>query len=94
GRPCWKAVGSRAYKYRRRNGNQAGVTQVVLKSGDRDAAIHVKGKGAGLQLPLPLEAAGEVKVQLIRSDSSLCWESRFAVPADRSSETLYSDRVR
>ena len=57
---------------------QNGIARLTLKAGtSAPAKIAVTGKGSGLDMPgLPLN--GPVTVQLIRSDSPLCWEADYS----------------
>jgi hypothetical protein len=77
GRPCWKPFGARGFKYKNRNGNEAGITKATLKDGSGNATILFKGRGANLAPPLPLTFGSGVRVQLIRFDNPACWESDF-----------------
>lgn len=81
-RPCWSAVGSTGFTWRRSAsvGVGDGVTQVKLLSGsDGRAQVSVKGKGAQLGPPDPALVL-PVTVQLIavNGSSRRCWQSLFA----------------
>lgn len=80
GRPCWKAVGTRGYRYRNPASATSGVERITLIGGaGNKTRIVVAGRGGGLLLPtLPL--AAPVTVQLLRDDAPICFES-VAPPA-------------
>lgn len=79
GDPCWKstAVG---FRYNNPGTNGDGVAKLQLKSGTGNAKILVKARGANLLPPVPITQMTAVRVQLVRTDDSECWESLF-VPA-------------
>jgi cysteine-rich repeat protein len=68
GKPCWKALGTKGYKYKNKAGNEEGITKVILNSGMGNAKIIVKGKGADLTVPAtdPIYAQNtQLTVQLV-----------------------------
>ena len=77
GKPCWKALGTRGFKYKNRDGNASGITKATLKEGTGKGSILIKGKGASLAPPLPLTVGSGVTAQLIRFDAPQCWEAAF-----------------
>lgn len=93
--PCWQET-STGFKYKHKAGNSAGITQVVLREGEGNAKIAVKGKGANLSLPtLPLSQAAEVRVQLVIDPGTgpVCWESTFAPPAIENDTMQFKDKT-
>lgn len=82
-RPCWSAIGSRGYRYRRPDGNGDGVRSLRMLGGDLDQPrVRIHAKGENLVLPsLPIANGADLVVQLGNSASATCWESSFP-PAD------------
>ena len=89
-RPCWSAVNTRGYRYRRTNGNADGVRSLRLIGGTTDKTrVTLAAKGEALELPpLPLPGTADVVVQLSNSDDSACWESTFAPSAFRRNTSV------
>ena len=83
GKPCWKAIGAKGYKYRDKSKANDGIFKILLKgSGAGKSTVLVKGKDANLDMPgVPLDVAldpdFDVTVQLRNSDNANCWESVF-----------------
>ena len=79
GRQCWKESNT-GFTYMNRDLTQNGIARLTVWTGKgAEARISVKGMGAGLDMPgLPM--SGPVTVQLLRSDSPLCWEADYATP--------------
>lgn len=91
---CWKpAFRGAGFAYRRSGGNADGIVGVKLKAGPGTAALSVLGKGAALDLPLPLTQATEVTAQLVRSDGADCFEAVYPAPAKKSSDLRFIDKV-
>ena len=65
------------FKYKDRDAADSGISNVMLKAGDDEAAkIIVRGKGDGLGLtPLNVGQLTSVLVQLIGTDA--CWEAHY-----------------
>ncbi len=77
--PCWKAVVDKGYQRSDIAAAQNGLAKIILKGGSASKVI-IKGKGSALDLDagtLPLDAGGDVIVQLGNDDNSNCWESSF-----------------
>jgi hypothetical protein len=75
GRPCWKVLGSTAFKYSDTAGTSDGVATVLLKPSALagKAKIIVKAKGSHLRLPAP-PIAGSLRVELrATAPGSPCW---------------------
>jgi Zn-dependent metalloprotease len=87
----WESKGNGAFKY---DGDLSagGIALIKLKPGNGNAKILVKGKGANLALPA-LTFSQPLTVQLVKDTGPLCWESSFAVPALKSGETVFKDKI-
>ena len=79
----WKATSS-GFSYHDKDRAPAGILAGKLKAGaDGKSSIKVKGKGDLLDLalsPAPDEFTGVLKVQLQRTDGSVCWGATFSPP--------------
>lgn len=94
GKPCWKAAGSKGFKYKDKAGTRRGITKLILKSGDAGKAVMVlKGKGASIQPPpLPLSNAPEVTLQ-VRNDLGACFGTVFPAPASSNDGSGFKDKT-
>ncbi|MEE8310868.1 MAG: hypothetical protein V3R77_01335 [Candidatus Binatia bacterium] len=80
GKPCWKASGTKGFKYKDKLAKAGGVTGMKLKTGSEGRTqVQVRGKGGSLGLPLgpyslPLTA------QLIADNGIVtnCWQNVFS----------------
>jgi cysteine-rich repeat protein len=90
----WRAT-SKGYRYNDAAGAAGGVTKVLLKSGDGNAKVLLRGKGANLPDPMLGDVAPPVTARLIRSDGTVCFESVFT-SADiiKHSPTLLKAKAR
>ena len=84
----WKALAMRGYRYKDASGSAAGVTKLLLKSGDAGKSMAmVKGKGEHLpdptftNLPLPVTA------QLVNSQTNTCFEATFGGAGVKKNDT-------
>jgi glucose/arabinose dehydrogenase len=75
----WKTISTTGYKFKDSAAAPDGIFKALLKGGDAGKSkLLIKGKGANLDLSgMPLNAASEVTVQLLRSDDAECFESVF-----------------
>jgi hypothetical protein len=90
GRPCWKALGPKGFRYKSRGGEPDGIRQVKFKVGAK-AAIKAKGGRESLVLPLlPLLQSPQIVAQLSVVGGA-CWQTVLATPADRSSSEEFRD---
>lgn len=91
-KPCWTDVGGTGFKYVDKAAAQAGITKVVLKSGDAGKAkVIVKGKGPEL-MPPTLPPALPVRAQ-ISSTTGTCWDAEFrAAGVVQSSSTVWNGK--
>jgi len=75
----WAPISTKGYKYKDKAGTQSGITKIIQKGSapmvDK-SKILVKGKGAGLPDIVPALTL-PVDVQLVNSESGLCWGSTF-----------------
>ncbi len=86
GRPCWKATGTRGFRYKSASGAPEGIRQLKLKAAAK-ASIGLKAGRDALVLPvLPLEQSPSVSVQLSIEEGS-CWQTLLDLPADRNTTT-------
>jgi hypothetical protein len=86
GVPCWKAAGSKGYRYKDKAGGSDGLTLLKLKSGTAGKAkVLAKAKGDNLSVPsLPLVTP--VVVQLLIDDgiTTECWQATFSDPPKKN----------
>jgi hypothetical protein len=77
----WKETSS-GFSYRDTNLSPHGVFTAKLTEGLVDGAtkLKVKGKGDNLALPDVSELTGVLKVQLQRTDGSVCWGAEYTPP--------------
>ncbi len=88
---------SNGFKYKDRDGTSDSVTKVLLKEGAvGKAKISVQGKGNLVPMPTPvgggqlLSADPRVTVQLINSETGVCWTGQFdGASAKRNSEDQF-----
>ena len=79
GIPCWKAAGTKGFKYKDKSGTPHGVLGAVLKSGTAGKSkVQVKGKGVNL-LPPSTAALSDVVIQLVIDDGATteCFKTTF-----------------
>ncbi len=93
GKPCWKATGSKGFKYKDSLASAAGVRSVILKTGaSGKAKVIFKGKGSSVALPpLALSQDQKVIVQL-KNTAGGCWETRFSGPPIKNTTTQFKDK--
>lgn len=75
--PCWKALGTKGFRYRNKTLAFSGVETLLAKSGATGkAAARIKAKGANLTppaLPLPLPVLVQLQVE-----NGTCFETTFS----------------
>jgi hypothetical protein len=88
GRPCWKALSTKGYRYGNRSGGLSGAKAIVLREGTGDRAKAIVRSQGGPALPaLPVTAAS-LTVQLVRADDpAKCWGTTFTATLTNSSTT-------
>lgn len=76
----WSPISTKGYKFTDKPGTQDGIQKIILKaSTNNKSKALVKGKGGNLpDIAPPL--TGPVTVQLVNSQSGICWESVFNAP--------------
>jgi hypothetical protein len=92
GKPCWSVIDS-GFKYKDPSAANAGIKNVLLKSGAAGKAkIVVKGKDANLDTPsLPLAQDAQIVVQL-KNQAGVCWEARYSPPATKNEAGQFKDK--
>ena len=91
GKPCWKALGSKGFRYRSRGGAPDGLTLAKLKSASK-TKLKLKAGGDAFGAPsLPFAQDPSVVVQLIAATGS-CWETTLAAPADTNDAAAFKDK--
>jgi len=92
GRPCWKAVGARGFRYTDKDGTPAGIVALKLLAGSAGRTqLALKARGALLESPaLPLTQDPAVTAQ-IRRDGGPCWETVLPAPARRRDGGRFRD---
>ncbi len=78
----WSQLSAKGWKFLNKAGSQDGMQKIVLKgaTGGKAKAL-VKGKGVNLPDPGP-PVTLPVVVQLVNSETGICWESTFSTLAD------------
>ncbi len=93
GKPCWKALSTKGYKYRDTLLSNDGALLLKLIAGDAGKSkIIFKAKGANLDLTagtLPLDTAADIIVQFTGTDAPECWEMRFAPGDVKKNEAIF-----
>jgi hypothetical protein len=99
GRPCWKALNGKGFKYTDTQLTPDGVQKALLKAGvSGKAKLQVIVKGPYLSLPPQangkvLQQSPQVVVQLVNdAPTPLCWEARYGAPADRNTLEQFKDK--
>jgi cysteine-rich repeat protein len=91
GKPCWKRVTTKGFKYKDAERSPDGIDTITLKSGvDGRAGVVVKAKGEALGVAGDLSFVAPVLVQL-RSEDGECWEAVYGSPT-RSTPALFKSR--
>lgn len=76
----WKPISTVGFKYRDKTGAADGIQTIILRGSAEDRTkVIVKGKGGALPDPTPPFTL-PVVVQLVNSDSGLCWEGTYDDP--------------
>ena len=77
GDPCWKASGSKGFKFSGDDATADGVFKVTLKAGDEGKTkIGIKARGAGVPLPPQPIPDLPIEMQLLSSPGQ-CWTAEF-----------------
>ena len=77
--PCWKAAGTKGFKYRNPIGTPDGVTVARLRAGDAGKTkLQVKARGLHLSTPsLPLSLPVTVQYVVTDGTTTTCFENVF-----------------
>ena len=81
GKPCWKPISTKGYKYGDKLTSSDGVKKLILKGGAAGKSkILIQAKDANVPLPtLPLDPNGPVIAQLSTDDpNGPCWDETYA----------------
>lgn len=77
----WNPISTKGFRYIDSTASEGGIQKIIVKASIIDKAkAVVKGKGVGLpdyEPPLDLP----VIVQMVNSDSGICWETTFSTPS-------------
>ncbi len=86
GAPCWKATGTKGYKYKDKSGGGTGLGLLKLKSGEAGKAkVLAKAKGGNLVVPaLPLTPPVVVQLLVDDGNGTECWQSTFSDPPKKN----------
>ncbi len=87
---CWNASRT-GYAYKDRLWTPDGLSLVRLHEGltDGTAKLIVAGRGANLDLP-PLPFTTPVQVQLVNTETGVCWEATYSAPTVNDAERFKS----
>jgi hypothetical protein len=93
GQPCWRATGTKGFKYKDSARTTGGIGKIILKVGPAGKAkVLVKGKGANLPVPsLPLDDDTHVTAQVVNSNGQ-CWTASFPAPPLLTSSESFKDK--
>lgn len=83
--PCWKAKGSKGYRYSDKERTPDGVRRLTLASGlagKTKIALSAKGD----DLPLPTLGAFTLPLRVQLQGNGLCWEAVYGTPQENSTE--------
>jgi hypothetical protein len=93
GKPCWKASGTKGFKYADGDLTPHGVQKLQLQAGlDGKAKLSVGGKGALLPMPALDTLAFPLWVQLQGSNGQ-CWETYYADPIKQDASGIKAKDV-
>lgn len=89
----WSTISTKGWKFLDKSGAQDGVQKIILKaSTSGKSKALVKGKGAGLP-DMATPFTGPVTVQLVNSETGLCWTSAFSAPFSKNVATKFKDKA-
>jgi hypothetical protein len=99
GRPCWRSVSTRGFKYQNAGLVPDGLLKLQLGAGTTGKA-KIVALAKGPPLTLPFQASGtvfrqdpRVTVQLVNdAPMGVCWETRFTAPATRNLLEQFKDK--
>jgi hypothetical protein len=88
-------ISTKGWKYKDKNKTNDGVLKVLMRGGDAGKSrVILKAQDGNLPIPtLPLDDSTAVTVQLLRNDSSNCWESVLAGPGIKNVSDQFRDKI-
>ncbi len=91
GKPCWKATGTKGFKYKNKGGSPHGITQAKFKEGPGGKSqiqIKAQGKGGFLSSSATASLTEPVVIQLLIDDGGLvgCFKTSFTAFSKKDSE--------
>jgi hypothetical protein len=90
----WTPISTNGFKFLDKTGAQDGVTKMILKaSTNSKSKALVKGKGNNLPDGFPPPLTGPVTVQLVNSQSGICWESVMNSPFLKNIAGNFKDKT-
>jgi hypothetical protein len=91
--PCWKSVGQAGLRYKNKDGNADGITQLSVQfGGSTQSKLQIVGMGANLPVPAPVSGTAffdqnpAVTVQLYSSLPVSCWSSTFGTSSTKKND--------
>lgn len=89
----WSTISTKGWKFLDKNGTQDGVQKIILKaSTSGKSKALVKGKGGNLP-DMATPFTGPVTVQLVNSQSGICWGSVFNAPFSKNITAKFKDKA-
>ncbi len=84
-----------SFKYKDKTGASSGFTQLQLKSNPTPGKgkIILKGKGLNLAMPSTAGLASPVRVELHRTDSTICWAANYSAPFIKQDAEQFKDKA-
>jgi hypothetical protein len=83
----WAPISTVGFKYKDTTAAAQGIQRIILRGSTEDRAkIIVRGKGLALPDPVP-PLTLPVVVQLVNSDSGVCWEGTYDDPDIKRNQT-------
>jgi hypothetical protein len=94
GKPCWKATGTKGYKYSDKELSPDGGQKIQLKAGALEKSqVQFSGRGGNLDLPASLGTLVQpITVQMQNSDG-VCFTTTFSAPAGTQTADKFKDRA-
>ena len=92
GKPCWKARGTKGFRYRDHTRSNSGISRLVLRT-QPDVLADLVLRARGPNVPLPTQPLTEpVLVQLVKSTGPECWQGNYSSPALKNNANTYKDK--
>lgn len=83
GKPCWRAIKDRGFKFKDKSATPHGITGLLLLAGEGPRTkLKVRGKGSKLPADASLPLVPPLTAQLIIDDGldSSCWQAQYSTP--------------